>query len=118
MIDVLPTIPSTFLALDELAGERRDLAGVGLLGLDRVVDRPAVDAAVVVDAVEVGLRRVRDVGEVRAGLLGRDPAELDRGAARLLAVAEAALGRRGGRRARGGARACGARRARAGFLVA
>src|SRR3954452_8516861 len=99
------------LALDQLARERGDLAGVGLLGLDRVVDRAAVDAAVVVDAVEVRLRGVRDVGEVRAGLLGGDAAELDRRARRLLAVAEAALRGGRGRLARG---AGGARRRRAG----
>src|SRR6185312_6170366 len=47
--------------------------------------------AVVVDAVEVGLGHVADVGEVRARLLRDDRAELDRGARGLLAVAEPAL---------------------------
>ena len=45
--------------LDELRGQRRDLLRVDLLGLGDVLDRPAVDAAVVVHAVEVGLRHAR-----------------------------------------------------------
>ena len=80
-----PCDPEHLLALDELLGLRGRLAGVGLLGLDHVVDGVAVDAAVVVHALEVGLGHARDLGEVRSGLLGRQRAELDRRACGLLA---------------------------------
>src|SRR5581483_1844204 len=52
-------------------------------GLDEVLDRVAVDAAVGVHAVEVGLGHVRYVGERGARLVGGDGAERDRGAGRL-----------------------------------
>ena len=45
--------------LDQLLGEAGDLLRVGLLLVRDVVDRPAVDAAVVVDAGEVRLRERR-----------------------------------------------------------
>src|SRR6185312_7618507 len=94
--------------LEQLGGQRGDLLRVGLLGLGDVLDRPPVDAAVVVDAVEDGLRRLRDVGEVDTRLLGDDGADLDRIAGGLLAVAEAALRRRGGRCRRAAATAAAA----------
>ena len=50
--------------LDELAGQRRDLRRIDLLLLGDVLDRAAVDAAVVVDALEVGGRHPGDPGEV------------------------------------------------------
>jgi len=53
----------------------------------------AVDAAVVVDARKVGVGSIEPVGEVGAGLLGRDPAKLDRRTGGLLARAVAALDR-------------------------
>ena len=81
------------LLLEQLGGQRGDLLRVGLLGLGDVLDGPAVDAAVVVDAVEDGLRRLGDVGEVDTRLLGDDGADLDGLARGLLAVAEAALRR-------------------------
>ena len=80
--------------LDELRGQRRDLLRVDLLGLGDVLDRPAVDAAVVVDAVEVRLRHAGDPREVDAGHVGGDAAELDRVTGGLLAGAHAALARR------------------------
>ena len=94
--------------LDELLGEAGDLLRVDLLVLGDVLDRPAVDAAVVVHAVEVGLGHARDPREVDAGHVGGDATDLDRVAGRLLARAHAALTRlldvaaaaRRGRRAR------------------
>ena len=80
------------LGLDQLLGGRGGLRRVGLLGLLDQLDRPAVDAAVVVDALEVRLGRLGDLGEVGAGLLGVDRTELDRVAGGRLAVAQAALG--------------------------
>ena len=82
------------VAFHELLGQRRHLPRVGLLGLDEVLDGPAVDASVVVDAIEERLGHVRDIGEVGTRLLGRDGAELDRLAGRLLTGAGAALGSR------------------------
>src|SRR5262249_35209796 len=58
--------------------------------LDEVLDPASVDTAVVVHAVEVGLRHVRDVREVRSRLLRGDGADLDRCARRLLAGAQTA----------------------------
>src|SRR5206468_3180453 len=66
------------VALDELLGLGRDLVRLGLLGLDVVLDRVAVDAAVGVDAGEVGVRHIRDVGERGPRLVGDDPAQRDR----------------------------------------
>ena len=51
-----PTMPSTFSVSISFLAQRGDLGRVGLLGLELVLDRAAVDAAVVVDAVEVRLR--------------------------------------------------------------
>ena len=79
------------IGLHQLLGVGRDLGRVGLLGLDVVLDRVAVDAAVGVHAVEVGLGHVRDVGERGARLVGGDGAERDRGAGRLDAGLAAAL---------------------------
>ena len=75
---MLPTKPSTLSFSHSLVDQRRDLLRVGLLGLGDVLDRAAVDAAVVVDAVEVGLRHLRDLREVDPRLLRGDGAELDR----------------------------------------
>jgi hypothetical protein len=55
--------PEYVIRLDELLGVGRDLAWVGLLGLKVVLDRVAVDAAIVVDAGEVSVGHVRDIGE-------------------------------------------------------
>src|SRR5262249_48352657 len=89
------------VALDQLPRERGLLGRVQLLVVEDVLDRTAPDAAVVVDAVEVRLRDLADRGEVDAGDQHVDSAELDRGALRLLAVAETAdaRGRGGGTRA-------------------
>ena len=78
MIAKPPTIADDLVGLDQLVGEARDLGRVGLLGVDLVRDRVAVDAAVVVDAVEVRLGHVGAVREVGARLLGDDRADLDR----------------------------------------
>src|SRR5581483_7118921 len=78
------------VALHELPRERRLLRRVELLGVEDVLDRPAVDAAVVVDAVEVRLRDLADRREVDAGDQHVDPADLDRRPRRLLPVAEPA----------------------------
>src|SRR5262249_44079707 len=89
-------------SLYQLLGEGRYLGPVGLLGCDAVLCRVAVDAAVGVDAVEVGRGHVRDVGERGARLVGRDRAERDRGAGRLdpgLGAALRAADRPGGGRA-------------------
>src|SRR6266852_8460120 len=104
------------IALHQLLGVGRDLARVGLFGRDVVLDRVAVDAAVGVDAVEVGLGHVRDVGERGARLVGGDGAERDRGAGRRLARLGAALRRVDGARAggAGGGRRAGRRAGGAG----
>src|SRR6185437_16532893 len=73
-----------------------------------------VDAAVGVHAVEVRLGHVRDVGEARAGLVGGDGAERDRGAGRLDPGLAAALRGVHGGGARGAARGGPGRRGRAG----
>src|SRR5262249_1872875 len=80
--------------LDELGGLGRDLLRVDVLFLHDVLDRPPVDAAVVVDAVEVGLGKAADPREVDARHVGDDAADLDRVAGGLLARAGAALARR------------------------
>ena len=77
--------------LDQLGRQRGDLLGVDLLLLGDVLDRPAVDPAVVVDAVEVRPRHARDPREVDAGDVGRHGADLDRLARGRLARAEPAL---------------------------
>ena len=71
------------VGLDQLVGGRRDLRRLRLIGLDEVLDRVAVDAAVVVDAGEVRLGHRRLIGEVGPRLLGVDRAEVDRRARRL-----------------------------------
>src|SRR6185312_10623446 len=96
-----------FVGLHQLLGVGRDLGRVGLLGRDVELDRVAVDAAVGVDAVEVGLGHVRDVGERGARLVGRDGAERDRGAGRLDAGLAAATRRVDGRGAGAAGRARG-----------
>src|SRR6185437_6658914 len=95
------------VALHQLLGVGRDLGRVGLLGRDVVLDRVAVDAAVGVHAVEVGLGHVRDVGERGARLVGGDGAEPDRGAGRLDAGLAAATRRVDGRGAGAAGRARG-----------
>src|SRR5213079_1891665 len=87
------------VALDQLARERGLLRRVELLVVERVLDRTAVDAAVVVDAVEVRLGRLADRHEVDAGDEHVDAAELDRRTRRLLAGALATDGLGRGRRA-------------------
>src|SRR5205823_509442 len=73
------------VALDELPRERGLLSRVELLVVEDVLDRVAVDAAVVVHAVEVRLRDLADRREVDARDQHVDPAELDGGTLRLLA---------------------------------
>src|SRR5204862_7663132 len=102
------------VGLHQLPGVGRDLGRIGLLGLDVVLDRVAVDAAVGVHAVEVGLGHVRYVGERGARLVGGDGAERDRGAGRLDAGLAAALRGVHGRGARAAARGGPGRRGRAG----
>ncbi len=77
--------PDHLVGLDQLACERRLLGRVELLVVEDVLDRPAVDAAVVVHAVEVRLRGLADGGEVDARDKHVDATELDRRAGRLLA---------------------------------
>src|SRR4029434_7731389 len=77
--------------LDQLGGQRRDLLRVGLLLLGDVLDRPAVYAAVVVDAVEVGAGHLGDPREVDARDVGGHAAELDGLAGGLLAGPHAAF---------------------------
>src|SRR5581483_12605 len=79
------------VARDQLPRERSLLRRVQLLVVEDVLDRTAVDAAVVVDAVEVRLRRLADRREVDARDEHVDAADLDRGACRLLPVPEPAL---------------------------
>ena len=102
------------VGLHQLLGVGRDLGRVGLLGLDVELDRVAVDAAVGVDAVEVGLGHVRDVGERGARLVGGDGAERDRGAGRRDPGLGAALRRADGRGARRAGRGAGRGRGRPG----
>src|SRR5690242_14265760 len=84
------------IALYQLPCQAGDLRGIRLLGFHDVLHRPAVDAAVVVDAREVRFGHGWAVGEVDAGHLGRDRPDLDRGPGGLLAVAQAAFGLRPG----------------------
>ena len=97
-----PTIATALSVWISLCAKPGDLGRVGLLGVDLVRDRVAVDAAVVVDAVEVRLRHRGAVGEVGARLLGDDRADLDRRSGGLRARLRPALrhvggGLRGGR---------------------
>src|SRR5581483_4602816 len=78
------------VALDQLPREGGFLSGVELLRVEDVPDRAAADAAVVVDAVVVGLRDLPDRREVDAWDQHRDAADLDRGTPGFLAVAESA----------------------------
>ena len=84
-------MPTHLVLLDQLRRQRGDLLRVDLLLLGDVLDRPAVDAAVVVDALEVGAGHARDPREVDAGDVRRHGADLDRLTRRRLARAEAAL---------------------------
>ena len=72
------------VVLRELGRERADLLRIGAVLLDDEVDRVALDAAVVVDALEVRRGGVGAVGEVDARDLGRDRTGLDRRPGRLL----------------------------------
>ena len=87
------------VALDQLPGERRLVRRVQVLGVLDVLDRAAVDAAVVVHALEVVVRDLGHRREVDARDQHVDPADLDRRARRLLAGAHAADALRRRRRA-------------------
>ena len=66
------------VALDQLPCERRLLRRVERVRVERVVDRVALDAAVVVDALEVGGDDLADRREVDAGDHHVEAAHLDR----------------------------------------
>ena len=73
-----PTIATALSVWISLCAKPAIWAGLVCSVVELVRDRVAVDAAVVVDAVEVRLRHVGAVGEVGARLLGDDRADLDR----------------------------------------
>ena len=99
------------LLLDQLLREGGHELGVDRVDVDDVVDRAAEEAAVVVDAVEVGPRVVGDLVPVDTDGDRDDRADVDRLACRLLARAHAAdaLLRRGRPRSDGRCRRAGAR---------
>ena len=80
------------VALDQLPGQCGFLCRVELLGVLDVLDRPALDPAVVVDALEVRRGHLGDGGEVDAGDQHVDRAQLDGPSRRLLPGAQAAHG--------------------------
>ena len=84
-------MPTTWSVWISCLASAASCDGHGLVGQQILLDRVPVDAAVGVDALEVRVRHVRDVGEVGSGLLDRDRAEHDRRARRLLAVPQTAL---------------------------
>src|SRR4029450_1963317 len=88
------------VALDQLPRRGGPLGRVELLGVQGVPGRPPADAAVVVDAVVVGLGDLADRREVDAGDQHGDAAHLDRRTRRLLAGTRTAFADR---------RACGGR---------
>ena len=75
---VLPTMPSTWSCSMSFVARPAICCGSICSSYGDVLDRPAVDAAVVVDAVEVGPRQPRDPGEVGGRGLGGHGADLDR----------------------------------------
>ena len=78
MIEKPPTMATALSVWISLWAKPAIWAGLVCSVVELVRDRVAVDAAVVVDAVEVRLGHVGAVGEVGARLLGDDRADLDR----------------------------------------
>jgi hypothetical protein len=94
------------LVVDELGRRLGGLLRLPGVVLEGIVDRPAVDSAIGVDAFEIGRRRVARRAEVGRTGPPDDAADRDRLSRRLLAIVQAA-DRLGGR---GGARGCDGRK--------
>ena len=73
---MFPTNPRTLSSSHSLVTIETTCCGLSLLRLRDVLDRAAVDAAVVVHAVEVGLRDGRDLREVHPGCFVARPPSL------------------------------------------
>ena len=84
---------NNLLILDQLGRDLGRLLRFPGIVLDRINDRPAVDAAILVDAFEIGVGGLRRRTEIGRSGLADHGAELDRLAGRGLAVVHAAFRR-------------------------